>query len=72
MGDVQRRSDLEALLETYKNEADTLMAALQIAAKDVAKNGGVGGGVDVEGTDSASATEEGVMEDIYGGDDETD
>jgi uncharacterized protein YlxW (UPF0749 family) len=65
-GDVQHRSEVEALCETYKREVDTLMAALQIAAKDVAKNGGVGGGVDVEGTDSASTTEE-----IYGGDDET-
>ena len=66
MGDVQHRSDVEALCEDYKREIDTLMAALQIAAKDVAKNGGgeVGGVADVEGNDSASATEEGVMEEM--------
>ena len=61
MGDVEHRLEVEA----YKTEVDTLMAALQIAAKDVANNGGgVGGVADVEGTDSASATEEGVMEDM--------
>lgn len=65
MGDVQHRLEVEALSEAYKTEVDTLMAALQIAAKDVAKNGGgVGGVADVEGTDSASATEEGVVEDM--------
>ena len=65
MGDVEHRLEVEALSEAYKTEVDTLMAALQIAAKDVAKNGGgVGGVADVEGTDSASATEEGVVEDM--------
>lgn len=65
MGDVEHRLEVEALSEAYKTEVDTLMAALQIAAKDVAKNGGgVGGVADVEGTDSASATEEGVAEDM--------
>ena len=59
MGDVQHRADVEALCEDYKQEIDTLMAALQIAAKDVAKNGGeIADAVDVE------STEEGVMEDM--------
>jgi len=52
-GDVQHRSEVEALCEAYKSEVDTLMAALQIAAIDVAKNGGGGKGVDVGGTEPA-------------------
>lgn len=38
--DAQNRSDVEALCAEYKNEIDTWMAALQLAAEDVAKGGG--------------------------------
>ena len=38
--DAQHRLDVEALCVKYKNEIDTLMAALQLAAQDVANGGG--------------------------------
>jgi hypothetical protein len=45
--DVQSRTEVEALCEEYKNEIDCLMAALQIAARDVAQSGGGGGYEDI-------------------------
>ena len=55
--DAQHRSDVEALCVEYKNEIDTLMAALQLAAQDVAK-GGVGGGIGRSISDGSSANGE--------------
>ena len=52
--DAQHRSDVEALCVEYKNEIDTLMAALQLAAQDVAK-GGAGGGMGRTIVDGAAA-----------------
>lgn len=52
--DAQHRSDVEALCVEYKNEIDTLMAALQLAAQDVAKGGGGISGTDRTFVDSTA------------------
>lgn len=53
--DAQQRSDVEALCVECKNEIDMLMAALQLAAQDVAK-GGARGGIDRAVMDGANGT----------------
>lgn len=61
--DAQHRSDVEALCVEYKNEIDTLMAALQLAAQDVAKSGG-GGGMDRAVMDGTAANTEVESEEV--------